>query len=121
MEILLTDFYEIAITDPVIGHHFEDIDLESHMPVILNFWEKILLGKPVYYGNPLAVHKKLNDKSDLHLNIFSAGLRFLAKRSMNVPGEIADAAKLRAKMVAHSLNQRISEIPNHGGNVSIAK
>ena len=122
LENLLTEFYKIAVTDPVIGHHFDDIDLESHMPVIVNFWEKVLLGKPVYYGNPLAVHKKLHDKSDLTLEHFQRWVEIFHKKvDEHFIGEIANAAKLRAKMVAHSLNQRLSEIPNHGGNVSIAK
>ena len=122
LELLLTEFYKVAIEDSVIGHHFNDLDLESHMPVIVDFWEKVLLGKPVYYGNPLTVHKKLHDKSELTLEHFQRWVEiFHAKVDEHFDGEIADAAKLRAKMIAHSLNQRLGETPNPGGHVSIAK
>ncbi len=61
LEFLLTGFYEVATKDEQIGHHFAELDLVSHLPVIVDFWEKILFGKPVYFGNPLLIHQKLNE------------------------------------------------------------
>lgn len=110
LEFLLTEFYKKATTDARIGHHFDCLDLVSHLPVIVNFWEKILLGNPVYFGNPLAVHQKINEKAPLDLEDFR---RWTAIFSQTVDeyftGKTAENAKLRAKMIAHSLHQRISE------------
>lgn len=109
LELLLAKFYEAATADAEIGHHFAELDLAAHLPVIVNFWEKILLGNPVYYGNPLAVHQKINEKSPLTLADFRRWTEiFGATVDAFFAGETADAAKLRARMIAHSLNQRIN-------------
>ncbi|MDQ3711954.1 MAG: hypothetical protein M3388_07020 [Acidobacteriota bacterium] len=65
LETLFTEFYNVATIDIEIGHHFAELDLAAYLPVIVNFWEKVLFGKPIYFGNPLAVHQKLNEKSPL--------------------------------------------------------
>lgn len=110
LEILLTEFYKIATTDAEIGHHFAGLDLASHLPVIVGFWEKVLFGKPIYFGNPLAVHQKLNEKSPLKLEHFRRWTEIFSRTVDELfEGETAENAKLRAKMVAHSLHQRISD------------
>lgn len=109
LELLLTEFYKIAPFDAEIGHHFEGVDLAAHLPVIIDFWEKVLLGKQVYFGNPLAVHQKLHAKSPLTLKDFQRWVElFSAKVDELFTGEQAETAKLRAKMIAHSLNQRLN-------------
>lgn len=65
LEFLLAEFYKIVPFDAEIGHHFDDLNLTAHLPVIVDFWEKVLFGKPVYFNNPLAVHQKLHEKSQL--------------------------------------------------------
>lgn len=115
LEFLLAEFYKVATIDEEIGHHFDGLDLASHLPVIVDFWEKVLFGKPVYFGNPLAVHHVLNAKSALKLEHFQRWVEiFHLTVDKFFAGERADAAKLRAKMIAHSLNQnlsRLNEIP----------
>ena len=109
LEILLNEFYKIATNDSEIGHHFADLDLAAHLPVIVDFWEKILFGNPIYFGNPLAVHQKLNEKSPLALEHFRRWVEIFSRTiDENFAGEKAENAKLRAKMIAHSLNQRIN-------------
>ena len=109
LEYLLNEFYKIAVKDGEIGHHFDDLDLETHLPVIVNFWEKILFGKPVYFGNPLFIHQILHNKSPLTLPSFQRWVKiFSATVDRLFAGEMAEAAKLRAKMIAHSLNQNLN-------------
>ncbi len=109
VEFLLEEFYKIATTDAEIGHHFDDLDLETHLPVIVDFWEKILFGKSVYFGNPLFIHQILHAKSPLTLSNFQ---RWVEIFSLTVDklfiGETAENAKLRAKMIAHSLRVRLN-------------
>lgn len=109
IEILMRDFYSIAMTDPLIGHHFIDLDLEGHIPQIVDFWEKALFARPVYFNNPLAVHQKLHDVNPMTsehfrrwVDIFSASVDKL------FAGEVADGAKLKARMVADSFDQRLN-------------
>lgn len=111
LEYLLNEFYKIAPNDAKIGHHFDDLDLESHLPVIVDFWEKILFGKQVYFGNPLFVHQKLHEKFPLKLEHFCRWVEiFSATIDELFAGEMAENAKLRARMIAHSLNNRINQV-----------
>ncbi|MGI8883581.1 MAG: group III truncated hemoglobin [Pyrinomonadaceae bacterium] len=109
LEFLLTEFYKIAVADEKIGHHFDGLDLETHLPVIVDFWEKILFGKQVYFGNPLAVHQKLHEKSPLTLEHFRRWFEIFSQTIDKLfVGKTSENAKLRAKMIAHSLNQQIT-------------
>ena len=109
LENLLNEFYSVATRDERIGHHFAELNLENHLPIIVNFWEKVLFGKPVYFGNPLAVHQKINEKSPLNLEHFQRWFEIFEQTVDELfAGDMADAAKLRAKMIAHSLNQNLS-------------
>jgi hemoglobin len=109
LETLLTEFYKIATIDEEIAHHFVELDIAAHLPIILDFWEKTLFGKPVYFGNPLAVHRTLHEKSPLRLEHFQRWFEIFSQTVDNLfAGEMAENAKLRAKMIAHSLNRNLN-------------
>lgn len=106
---LLAAFYEVAIVDPLIGHHFDDLDLAAHLPVIGDFWEKALFGRPVYFSNPMIVHQKMHAVLPLKPEHFSRWIEiFVATVDRLFEGEMADNAKMRARMIADSLNQRLN-------------
>ena len=109
LENLLREFYAVATRDEKIGHHFAELNLETHLPVIANFWEKVLFGKQVYFGNPVAVHQTLHEKSPLKLEHFQRWFEIFSRTVDELfAGKTADDAKLRAKMIAHSLNQNLN-------------
>lgn len=108
IELLLKDFYSEVISDPEISHHFEKLDLDTHLPVIADFWEKVLFARPVYFGNPLLIHKKLNEISLLKPQHFARWVKiFCEKVDSNFGGEKAVFAKERAQQIAQSLSFRI--------------
>ena len=119
LELLLTEFYKIAVTDAEIGHHFAGLDLASHLPVIVDFWEKVLFGKQIYFGNPLFVHQRLNEKSPLKLEHFRRWIEIFNQTiDKFFAGETAENARLRAKMIAHSLHQRMHDKDFPGVQIS---
>jgi len=59
IEALIISFYEKVKQDATIGFIFTDvvkIDWAHHIPVIVDFWESILLDNPVYKKNAMEVH-----------------------------------------------------------------
>lgn len=104
IEQLMRVFYAKAIPDPVIGHYFTEViqmDLEKHLPVIIDFWETVLFGIAKYKSNAIAVHQHLHTKSafeDKHferwVSLFQATVDDLFK------GEKATLAKQRALSIA---------------------
>lgn len=109
VEKLLTEFYKIATKDAEIGHHFDALDLVSHLPIIVNFWEKILFGKQIYFGNPMIVHHILHEKFPLKPEHFGRWVEIFSQTvDAHFAGEQAENAKSRAGVIAHSLNQRIN-------------
>ena len=65
IEIFIGRFYEKVRVDPVIGYIFNNIvemDWDNHIPVIVDFWETILLDNPIYKKNAMAVHYELAKK-----------------------------------------------------------
>ncbi len=109
LENLLAEFYKTATADREIGHHFAGLDLVAHLPVIVDFWEKVLFGKAVYFGNPLAVHQILHEKTPLKPEHFRRWAEIF-NRTIDefFVGETAENAKFRAQMIAHSLNQNLN-------------
>src|SRR5437879_3670770 len=65
IRLLVNNFYDRVKKDGMIGFIFNDIigdDWSHHLPVMYQFWETILLGKPGYIGNPVKKHIDI-DKS----------------------------------------------------------
>ncbi|MEQ1762771.1 MAG: group III truncated hemoglobin [Pyrinomonadaceae bacterium] len=113
---LLVEFYKVIIYDPEIGHHFDELDLEHHLPIIGDFWEKVLFGNPVYFNNPLTVHQKLHERFPLEPAHFIRWVEVFVKTvDALYSGEMADLAKFRASAIADSLDQRLN------GGVQIAR
>ncbi len=114
---LLESFYSDAILDEKIGFFFTKIvklDLTVHLPVIVDFWEKVLFGKPVYYGDPLAVHQKINAQSPLLKEHFERWIEiFNGTVDKLFAGTLAETAKSRAEIIAQGLFRRLDESNAH--------
>ena len=104
IDLFIRSFYEKVKTDPVIGIIFTEIvemDWDHHIPVIVNFWESILLDNPVYKRNAMAVHYDLNKKYPLEAKHFEAWLHlFNDTLDQMFSGKITELAKKRAGGIA---------------------
>ncbi len=107
LEKLLTEFYSVVVTDAKIGHYFTrvaQLDLKTHLPIIVDFWEKVLFGKPVYFSNPMTVHHYLNEKSPFEKEHFDRWLEiFTATVDRLFAGETANKAKEKATTIARAM------------------
>lgn len=106
---LLRRFYSAATKDALIGHHFTDLDLESHIPVFTDFWDKVLFGNRVYFANPLAVHLRLTEKNPITLEHFRRWVELFSEAVDDLfEGDTAETAKERARTIAQSLHTRLA-------------
>ena len=63
IELLVNEFYKKVIPDRLIGHFFTRVvhfSWEEHIPVMISFWESVLLGGQAYKGNPMVKHIELD-------------------------------------------------------------
>ena len=112
---LMVGFYTAALADEKIGYIFKDVaklDLETHLPIIGDFWETILFQKGVYarYGRtPLMVHGELNEKTPLLFDHFTRWLElFEAAVDGDFEGPNADFIKSRAHAIANRMFMYVS-------------
>ena len=105
IEQLITIFYEKVKLDINIGFIFNDVvkmDWPHHIPVIVDFWETILLDNPLYIKNAMEVHYDLNKKVPLQKQHFDSWLHlFTTTVDELFEGKIAVLAKARAKSIGH--------------------
>ncbi len=104
IEQLIDLFYKKVKKDSTIGFIFTDvvpINWAHHIPVIVDFWETILLDNPVYKKNAMEVHYDLNKKLPLKKEHFESWLNlFFTTLDELFEGKIATLAKTRAKSIA---------------------
>jgi hemoglobin len=104
IELLINKFYEQVKKDETIGYIFTDvvkINWEHHIPIIVDFWETILLDNPVYTKNAMEVHYDLNKKIPLQPIHFASWVKlFTTTIDELFIGTKATLAKTRAKSIA---------------------
>jgi len=114
---LIIQFYEQVKKDSIIGFIFNDVvnmNWEVHIPVIVDFWETILLDNPVYKKNAMEVHYDLNKKIALQQKHFSQWLLLFYTSVDNLyTGKTATLAKTRAKSIAAVMEFKMSGANNN--------
>lgn len=104
IEQFIRSFYEKVIADETIGIFFTEVvkmDWDTHIPLITDFWETILLDNPVYKKNAMEVHYHLNNIFPLKKEHFDAWLiLFDATLNDMYSGPVTELAKKRAAGIA---------------------
>lgn len=108
---LVTDFYETAFADPLIGPIFTDVakmDLQHHLPIMCDFWETVLFNAGLYHRNTLALHYVLNARVPLLSEHFDRWLRlWVTAVDRSFAGTTAELAKVQAERMAGSMLRRM--------------
>lgn len=125
IEEIVARFYEAALKDPIVGFIFTDIakiDLESHLPIIANFWSDVVFRGNRYNGNPLQKHIELSQSLPLRPGHFTRWLYLFEKAvDENHKGKNATLMKVRAEMVAKSISAAITKQKRSDMNLTLAK
>lgn len=101
---LLEAFYVKAFADELIGFYFTDViklDLETHLPIITDFWESVLLNIKQYRGDVMKLHQHINHLSPFKEEHFNRWVKlFCTTVDEFYEGEVAERAKQRAVSIA---------------------
>lgn len=111
---IISLFYEKLMIDPLVKHFFIDvrvIDLEEHIPVIVNFWDNIIFQTGAYKANAMHKHFELNDDSPITPAHFERWLAlFYSSIDYQFSGPNANLAKERAAQVALLMQHKINAL-----------
>lgn len=112
LETFLWAFYNKAFADELIGRFFTEVvplNLETHVPIIANFWESVAFNKPSYRKNVMEVHQHIHDLSKIkkeHLDrwvkIFTETLDELFE------GSKTELMKQRARSIATLMDIKLN-------------
>lgn len=112
IEALLRRFYGRVLEDEVLSEPFTNVrtkGLESHIPVMADFWETMLFRAGLYRGRVLDAHRGVHDRTAVSSRHF---LRWLTMWNDTVDamyrGPIAEHAKVQAGRIAWSMHRALT-------------
>ncbi len=116
---LVVDFYREIVNDDELGYVFVDVaevDWTLHIPKLIDYWCRVLLGQPGYDGYILAAHQYVHGIEPIPPHLFDRWyLMWLDSVDRGWEGPIADKAKTHAaktmKMLAHRLRDEAWTAP----------
>lgn len=111
IEFLVDEFYQKVIVDELLGRFFTivvNFEWEVHIPIMVSFWETVLLGKASYKGNPISKHIELNKLSKLESVHFERWLElWRVTVNENFIGEKAVEAIAKAETIAKLMQTKL--------------
>ena len=114
IESLVHEFYGQATKDELIGHFFTEVmrlNWDTHIPLICDFWETILLNRIVYKGNPMLKHLELHKRSSLLPSHFERWLTLWKTTvSARYAGPTAQMAVDRATQIAELMKFKVQQL-----------
>jgi hemoglobin len=118
LHLVMNVFYEKLLADDTINYIFTDvvkIDIITHIPVIVDFWENILFHKDIYHNNPMKIHLEINNKTPLFPHHFNTWLSYFNSAIDELfTGPIALLAKERALSIANVMQIKIKQARSSG-------
>ncbi len=111
IDAVLRAFYSRVFDDKLLGHIFIEVahmNLEEHLPMIGNFWEKVLLDTVEYSGNAMRLHRHLHDREPLTPAHFQQWLTIWNQTiDARHQGTTADQAKQDAFRIALAMQRNL--------------
>ncbi|MCF6279046.1 MAG: group III truncated hemoglobin [Flavobacteriaceae bacterium] len=107
IKLLVDTFYDKVQKNNKLDYFFNTVaqlDWESHLPKMYDFWETILFHKAVYKGNPMKKHIALHQLATLKKENFDTWLvLFGATVDELFKGKLAEQIKIRATSIATAI------------------
>lgn len=111
---LVVGFYRELIMDEVLGPIFEEVaevDWSKHIPLLIDYWCRVLLGHQTYQGAILVAHRHVHDQQAFTADHFDRWYSFwVATIDQTWAGPLAEKAKSHAAKVGGSLARQLPRI-----------
>ena len=112
--LLVSTFYEKLLADDTISYIFTDvakINLAHHLPILVDFWDTVLFDSGSYQKNAIQPHLILHRQSKFEKHHFDTWLRYFTETVDELfEGDVAFAAKQRAKSIATIMQIKIAQL-----------
>ena len=116
IERMVHAFYDKVKTDKTIGFIFNDIvktNWDHHLPVMIDFWETILLDNVLYTKNAMSVHYEVNRVVPFEDSYFTRWLQLFDETVEELfTGTRATLAKTRARSIAQVMQFKMQQENN---------
>jgi len=113
---LVENFYSKVKKDDIIGEIFNDVLVfrwDTHIPIMIDFWESVLLGTGSYKGNTMRVHIELNKVHPLTPEHFERWKKlFFETLDAHFIGPVVDEAKSRVELMETLMQTKIAQSIN---------
>ncbi len=100
-------FYQRLLADQQLAPIFTDvagITLDEHKPLIIDYWEKLLLGGNAYRRHTMNIHRAVHSKRPLSEDDFKRWLALYTQTMDELyEGPLAERAKLIANTIADNM------------------
>ncbi len=111
VELLVRSFYTKVRAHPELSHVFDEvaeIDWQTHLPRMDDFWCSVLLHQKGFKGNPLQKHVALSFQTQLSAQLFGSWLKLFRETVDELfEGPGAEAAKARAAAISETMQRHI--------------
>ncbi len=113
--LLVKQFYIKLLDDTLLKHFFADLDtpvkLESHLQILVNFWDQQLFYNGTYNRNALQPHLIKHQSLPFKPEHFKQWLKLFCQTiDENFDGEMANQAKIKAQSIATVIQIKISQL-----------
>lgn len=112
--LLVSLFYKKLLADSSISYIFTDvakIDLDHHLPVLVDFWDSVLFQSDTYHKNAMQPHLHLHQQSPLQDHHFDTWLLYFRDSTDELfEGEKAFQIKERATSIATVMRIKIRQL-----------
>lgn len=112
--LLVQQFYVKLLNDSSISYLFTEvakINLDEHLPVLVDFWDMVLFGSNTYQKNAMLPHLTMHGQSPLLKQHFVTWITYFKETVDELfEGEKAFLAKERATSIATIMQIKIAQM-----------
>lgn len=116
IELLVNTFYGKVIADKKLDYIFNDVaqvNWATHLMIMYDFWENVILFTGSYEGNPVNLHKHLHHIQPLDKTHFNRWNKlFIRTVDQLFAGSKAELAKERAVSISGIIREKVLEHRN---------